>query len=283
MTRKSDQTHVDALVQAQLRFLEARDPTDPWKGGEATAQPPINGLLFRLYPHALDRLLDQLAPTMTPGQKTQTASNLTQILVKPGLRKGLAERGVFGQTIAMVYKHVWNGSHAWSAAGILDIDRMRKMSMLIKDVAALGQLARDCPTWFPRALGDDNTRAAVTRNLLVFLQREILDLRKKQRKTPVAMEQPNKLHNVAQVLFASLPLLNPDEVGAWLTPACTVAGHLHVYEVEVPPTHCQYPMDQVPGQDPLVQDGLAVLRRAVLQQSVAERTQRNATTARRRM
>lgn len=97
------------------------------------------------------------------------------------------------------------------------------------------------------------------------------------------MEQPNKPHNVAQVLSASLPLINPDEVGAWLTPACTVAGHLHVYEVEVPTTHCQYPMDQVPEQDPLVQDWLAVLRRAVLQQSVAERTQRNATAARRRM
>lgn len=283
MSRKTDQTQIDTLIQAQIQFLEDKDCTDPWQGGDGKAHPPMGALPFRLFPQGLDQLLGQLVPTMTEAQKARTADNLAMTLTTTRIREGLAERGVFGQSLAKVDSWVGNGSSIWETVGILDIERMWNPSFLIKDVVALGQVTRDCPSWFPRTLGDDNTRAIVARNLLVFLQRGIMDLRKTQRKTPMSLEHPKKLQEVAHVLSGALPLLDPSDVGAWIGPACTVAGHLHVYGVELPPTHCQHPLDQIQSQDPLQQDGLTVLKRAVLRQAAQEATPEKTPGPRRRI
>lgn len=266
MTRKADQAHIDDVIARQYQFLDGKDWTSPWDGGKGTQFPPIGSLQYRLYPEALDRFLEDVAVKITSGQQQQAARAMAIKLSEPGTRASLAQRGTLGRCMAIVDRRLGHGATALSTGetSFLSIERMRVPRHLIEDIRGLGQVARDCPAWLEEMVGNEASRGAVARNTLHFLWMEIHKARKGQPRNIAALVKPKVLEDVSMTLGALLPLCHPEDVDAWLPPACKIAAHLDEHGIGIVLGKIPGTLDQVSDSSEMAQTGLTALRRSSL-------------------
>ena len=266
MTKKADQAHIEDILAKQLQFLDGKDWTSPWNGGTDTQYPPIGSLQYRLYPEALDRFLERVAERLSAGQQQQAAKAMAVKLSEPGTRESLVQRGTLGICMAIIDRRLGHGAAALSTGdtSFLSIDRLRAPRHLVEDIRGLGQVARDCPSWLEEIVGEEASRGAVARNTLHFIWAEINKARKGLPRNIPSLVKSKVLEDVSRALGALLPLCQPEDVDAWLPPACKIATHLEEHGIEIVPGKIPGTLDQVSDSSEMAQTGLAALRRASL-------------------
>ena len=200
------------------------------------------------------------------GQQQQAASAMAIKLSDPGTRASLAQRGTLGRRLAIVDRSLGHGATALNTGetSFLSIERMRVPRHLIEDIRGLGQVARDCPAWLEEMVGNEASRGAVARNTLHFLWMEIHKARKGQPRNIASLVKPKVLEDVSMTLGALLPLCHPEDVDAWLPPACKIAAHLDEHGIGIVLGKIPGTLDQVSDSSEMAQTGLTALRRSSL-------------------